>query len=79
MTTELTIPQTVEVIMCLENLSPGAIEALGKITEEAERLATAEARYEKLRKLTPLTFSALYQRNLNGMGNFDGLVDLLPG
>jgi len=34
-------------------------------------------RYEKLRKLTPLQFSALYQRNLEFGIPFDELIDEL--
>ena len=35
------------------------------------------SRYEKLRKLSPRQFADLYQRNLNGEGHFDDLVDKL--
>ena len=35
------------------------------------------SRYEKLRKLSPRQFADLYQRNLNGEGRFDDLVDKL--
>jgi hypothetical protein len=32
-------------------------------------------RYETVRKLTPRQFADLYQRNLNGEGTFDDIVD----
>lgn len=42
---------------------------------EANRLA--HDRYEYLRRLNPRQFQELYQRNINGEGAFDDLVDRL--
>lgn len=37
----------------------------------------AARRYEKVRKLNPQQFAELWQRNINGEGSFDDLVDRL--
>jgi hypothetical protein len=56
-----------------------------ELKAEAERLKTANAklikgndRYEKLRRMNPKDFSALWLESLEGDKTFDGLVDALP-
>lgn len=38
-------------------------------------LARGYLRYEFIRKLNPMCFAELYQRNINGEGAFDDLID----
>lgn len=73
-----TILKLTKALMANEDeFSIGGYKTLKMINTEAERLMRVESRYEKIRKLTPRAFADLYERNLHGMGNFDGLVDLL--
>lgn len=43
--------------------------------EELELMSDAAQRYEKIRKMNPRQFASLYQKNIEGEGMFDDLVD----
>jgi len=49
-------------------------EAIDMVLHRLPGIITGNARYEKLRKLTPRKFDELYQNNMRGK-RFDDLVD----
>ncbi|MFZ2404413.1 MAG: hypothetical protein WAW41_04700 [Methylobacter sp.] len=55
----------------------GCKPMLYDMPDVVKRLKNGNDRYEKIRRLTPLQFSSLYQRNLEFGIPFDELVDEL--
>lgn len=45
--------------------------------EEPARLALGFMRYEYLRRFNPRQFQELWNKNLNGAGGFDDLIDAM--